>query len=217
MIATSSILLGVRLALTTGPRSHRAGSGSRAPDPLWKLYESTLASAKYIDLTHAIAPGGPIGEGFSDFKVGPTRAGVGIPGVIGVGEPFTYEKQGDAITAYALPMDHIGTQFGPPAHLNEHGATIDDIPPTVSLRPRSLSSMSRRRSRSTPALPKPPWLDIAPWERAPWSHSGGRGGHDPLRTGRRSGAIPSALSTSPPFPGVRPWTRSSTCTWSGTF
>ena len=32
-------------------------------------------------------------------------------------------------------MDHIGTQFGPPAHENDHGATISDIPPTVALRP----------------------------------------------------------------------------------
>lgn len=103
--------------------------------PLWNFYHSTLSHAKYIDLTHAIAPGGPIGEGFVDFKVGPTLAGVAIPGVINLGEPFSYEKQGAAITAYDLPMDHIGTQFGPPAHLNQHGATISDIPPTVALRP----------------------------------------------------------------------------------
>src|ERR1700721_4582290 len=103
--------------------------------PLWDFYNSTLKSAKYIDLTHAIAPGGPIGEGFADFNVGPTLAGVAIPGLIGKGEPFSYEKQGVAITAYELPMDHIGTQFGTPAHLNEHGATIRDIPPTVALRP----------------------------------------------------------------------------------
>jgi kynurenine formamidase len=103
--------------------------------PLWDFYSGTLSHAKYIDLTHAIAPGGPLGEGFVDFSVGPTRAGVSIPGVIEKGEPFSYQKHGVAITAYDLPMDHIGTQFGPPAHENEHGATISDIPPTVSLRP----------------------------------------------------------------------------------
>jgi kynurenine formamidase len=103
--------------------------------PLWDFYNSVLSHAKYIDLTHAIAPGGPIGEGFVDFKVGPALAGVTIAGVIDKGEPFTYEKLGAAITAYELPMDHIGTQFGPPAHENDHGATISDIPPTVALRP----------------------------------------------------------------------------------
>jgi kynurenine formamidase len=110
--------------------------------PLWDFYNSTLKDAKYIDLTHAIAPGGPIGEGFGDFKVGPTLAGVTIPGLINKGEPFTYEKLGVAITAYELPMDHIGTQFGPPAHENDHGATISDIPPTVALRPLAVINVA---------------------------------------------------------------------------
>jgi kynurenine formamidase len=32
-------------------------------------------------------------------------------------------------------MDHLGTQFGPPAHMNDHGATISDAPPTAVIRP----------------------------------------------------------------------------------
>jgi kynurenine formamidase len=140
-----------------------AQQGRREANPLWDFYGSTLKSAKYIDLTHALAPGGPIGEGFADFKVGPTLAGVSIPGLIEKGEPFTYEKQGVAITAYDLPMDHIGTQFGPPAHLNEHGATIDDIPPTVSLRPLVVVSVAAKVAvdpgyQATVA-------DIKSWER----------------------------------------------------
>src|SRR5258708_1756392 len=103
--------------------------------PLWDFYSTTLRHAKYIDLTHAIAPGGPLGEGFVDFSVGPTRAGVSIPGVIGKGEPFSYEKHGVAIRREESPVDHMGSQFGPSAHENEHGATIGDIPPTVALRP----------------------------------------------------------------------------------
>jgi kynurenine formamidase len=125
------------LALSIGfGRWAAAGEDAGAKgESLWGFYNSTLSRAKYIDLTHAIAPGGPIGEGFVDFKVGPTLAGVAISGVINQGEPFSYESHGVAITAYDLPMDHIGTQFGPPAHLNDHGATISDIPPTVALRP----------------------------------------------------------------------------------
>jgi kynurenine formamidase len=118
-------------AAQQGLASDQRGEGA----PLWDFYNSVLSHAKYIDLTHAIAPGGPIGEGFVDFKVASAVAGVAIPGVIDKGEPFTYEKLGAAITAYELPMDHIGTQFGPPAHENDHGATISDIPPTVALRP----------------------------------------------------------------------------------
>jgi kynurenine formamidase len=127
-------VLGLIVALGLGKLAEADAQGSKG-GPLWKFYDSTLKSAKYIDLTHALAPGGPLGEGFADFRVGPTLAGVTIPGLIQLGEPFSYEKQGAAITAYDLPMDHIGTQFGPPAHLNPHGATISDIPPTVVLRP----------------------------------------------------------------------------------
>jgi len=131
--------------------------------PLWDFYRSTLSHAKYIDLTHAIAPGGPIGEGFHDFTVGPALAGIAIAGVIDQGEPFTYEKLGAAITAYELPMDHIGTQFGPPAHQNDHGATISDIPPTVSLRPLVVVNVAPQ-VKTNPGY-QATVADIQHWER----------------------------------------------------
>jgi kynurenine formamidase len=134
-------LLGSTLLLAgaAAPRTQPRGDTS-----LWDFYQGALRRAKYIDLTHAMAPGGPIGEGFADFKVAAARAGVSIPGVIRQGEPFDYARLGVAITAYDLPMDHIGTQFGPPAHMNDHGATISDIPPTVVLRPLVVVNVARR-------------------------------------------------------------------------
>jgi kynurenine formamidase len=126
-----SVLAAALWSAAAGAAAAQSGKGM----PLWDFYSSTLRLARYIDLTHAIAPGGPIGEGFVDFTVGPTLAGVAIPGIIDKGEPFSYEKHGVAITAYTLPMDHIGTQFGPPAHENQYGATISDVPATVALRP----------------------------------------------------------------------------------
>src|SRR3984885_7683344 len=135
MRRVSGLLAVLALSISLVPGARAEEKPSPKADSLWGFYNSALNKAKYIDLTHAIAPGGPIGEGFVDFTVGPTLAGVAIPGFINQGEPFSYEKHGVAITAYNLPMDHIGTQFGPPAHLNDHGATIDDVPPTVSLRP----------------------------------------------------------------------------------
>lgn len=130
---------------------------------LWNVYESVLAHAKYIDLTHALAPGGPLGEGFVDFKVGPALAQVAIPGLVAKGEPFTYDRLGVAITAYDLPMDHIGTQFGPPAHLNEHGATISDIPPTVAVRPLVVINVAPKVARN-PGY-QASVADIQDWER----------------------------------------------------
>jgi kynurenine formamidase len=121
--------------LLAGLPSARAARHSGAGSLLWDFYDAVLRRAKYIDLTHPLAPDGPLGEGFDDFTVRAAAAGVSIPGVIRKGDPFTYDREGVAITAYDLPMDHIGTQYGPPAHMNEHGATISDIPPTVSVRP----------------------------------------------------------------------------------
>ena len=60
-----------------GGLAHAGHSGKGLP--LWDFYSVTLRHAKYIDLTHAIAPGGPLGLGFVDFSVGPTKAGVSIP------------------------------------------------------------------------------------------------------------------------------------------
>ena len=166
--------------------------------PLWDFFELTLRRARYIDLTHALAPGGPIGEGFVDFKVGPAHAGVSIPGLIRKGQPFSYAGQGVAITAYELPMDHIGTQFGPPAHLNQHGATISDIPATVALRPLAVVNVAPKVA-ADPGY-QATVADVKGWERqygrippgavvmirSDWS----KRWHDPKRFTRQ------------PFPGV---------------
>jgi kynurenine formamidase len=144
-------------------RAVSADPGGQPDEGLWNVYASVLAHAKYIDLTHAIAPGGPIGEGFADFKVGPALAHVAIPGLVAEGEPFTYDKLGVAITAYDLPMDHIGTQFGPPAHLNDHGATISDVPPTVAVRPLVVINVAPKVARN-PGY-QATVADIQDWER----------------------------------------------------
>ena len=198
--AVLALGLGTVAGAAAGAGAGAAAGASAARDAgsLWALYDSALKGAKYIDLTHALAPGGPIGEGFSDFKVGATRASVAIPGLIAPGEPFSYQKQGVAITAYDLPMDHIGTQFGPPAHLNEHGATIDEIPPTVSLRPLVVINVAPKVAldpgyQATVA-------DIKSWERR----------HGPIPSGSvvmirsdwsKKWNDPQRF-TAPPFPGV---------------
>lgn len=138
-------------------------AAARGSNPLWEFFEVTLRRAKYIDLTHAMAPGGPIGEGFVDFKVEAARAGVSIPGLIRKGQPFTYASEGVAITAYDLPMDHIGTQLGPPAHMNDHGATISDIPPTVTLRPLVVVNVASKVAADPGYQARV--ADVKAWER----------------------------------------------------
>ncbi len=155
MLTSTLALAGIPAARAARPRPREAS--------LWDLYDSRLERAKYIDLTHALAPGCPLGEGFKDFTVRAAVAGVSIPGLVRKGQPFTYATEGVAITAYNLPMDHIGTQYGPPAHLNDHGATISDIPPTVSLRPLAVINCAAQ-VRADPGY-QAKVSDVESWER----------------------------------------------------
>lgn len=102
---------------------------------LWPAYDATLAHAKYIDLTHAFAPGDPKWTGFGRLSVSAARAASDVPGFISKGQAFDYPHHGAGITAYELPTDQIGTQLDPPAHGNPLGATISDFPATIAVRP----------------------------------------------------------------------------------
>jgi kynurenine formamidase len=113
-----------------------SGTSVRADEPgLWDIYESTLKQAKYIDLTHAFGPTIAVWPGFGNAKVKPSVAGHDIEGYVKVGQEFTYAQHGFVATAYELPTDQYGTQLDPPAHWDEYGATISDLPPTYAVRP----------------------------------------------------------------------------------
>lgn len=137
--------------------------GSETPDSLWPIYSKELANAKYIDLTHAFAPGQPRGTALAEMTIADAVAADDIPGLIKRGEPLEYSRIGGAITAYHLASDQIGTQLDPPAHFNAMGATISDFPPTYALRPLIvINIMPQVKANSgyeaTPA-------DIAAWEQ----------------------------------------------------
>jgi kynurenine formamidase len=114
-----------------------AASGDAGAEDLalWKLYDQTLKSAKYIDLTHAFEPVQPVWPGFAPARFKPAVAGQDIEGYVKAGEEFTYEKHGFVATAYDLPTDQYGTQLDPPSHWNPLGATISDLPATYAVRP----------------------------------------------------------------------------------
>jgi kynurenine formamidase len=102
---------------------------------LWSVYEQSLKGAKHIDLTHAFAPVQPVWPGFGQAEFKPTTAGADIPGYVKKGEEYTYDKHGFVATSYTLTTDQYGTQLDPPAHWDEYGATISDLPPTYAVRP----------------------------------------------------------------------------------
>lgn len=102
---------------------------------LWNVYQTSLKSAKYVDLTHAFSPTIPVWQGFGKAQFKPTLAEADIPDYIKTGEEYTYGTHGFIATSYELTTDQYGTQLDPPAHWDEYGATISDLPPTFAVRP----------------------------------------------------------------------------------
>ncbi len=102
---------------------------------LWAIYDSDFQRCKYVDLTHAFSPTIAVWPGFGNATFKPAAAGANIPGYVETGQEFTYEKHGFIASAYEIPTDQYGTQLDPPAHWDEYGATISDLPPTYALRP----------------------------------------------------------------------------------
>jgi len=111
------------------------GCANQQSKDLWPLYESTLNNCKYVDLTNAFTPTIPVWPCFGNAEFMPTVAGADMPGYIARGQEFTYEKHGFVATSYMIPTDQYGTQLDPPAHWDEYGATISDLPPTYAIRP----------------------------------------------------------------------------------
>src|SRR3546814_7225 len=77
----------------------------------------------------------PASDLFGPARCKPAVAGHDLGEFAKAGEAFTYEKHGFVATAYELTTDQYGTQLDPPAHWDELGATISDIPASVALRP----------------------------------------------------------------------------------
>jgi kynurenine formamidase len=96
--------------------------------PLWRVYENSLKTAKYVDLTHTITPSIPVWAGFGASKFAPTENPA-------TKKPYTYEKDGFEATHYDLATDQLGTQLDPPAHWNPIYPAIDELPATYTLRP----------------------------------------------------------------------------------
>lgn len=102
---------------------------------LWPVYEQSLKSAKYVDLTHTITPKIPVWSGFAAPTFSPATAGSDIENYASKGEPYTYAKHGFEATEYTLRTDQLGTQLDPPAHWAPEYPGIDELPATYAVRP----------------------------------------------------------------------------------
>jgi kynurenine formamidase len=116
------IFLSVLVGLFVSP------THSRVEPALWQVYQQSFKQAKYVDLTHTIAPSIPIWEGFSS----PTFSATVNPKT---GKSYTYAADGFEATHYDLSTDQLGTQLDPPAHWEPYYPAIDELPATYAIRP----------------------------------------------------------------------------------
>jgi kynurenine formamidase len=126
------------------------------PPGLWRAYQDSFAAARYVDLTHAIAPGIPVWAGFGQPRFGQARDPK-------AGRPYSYRADGFEANRYALPTDQLGTQLDPPAHWNPSFPAIDELPATYTLRPLAVISIVDQAARD-PGYPLQV-ADILAWER----------------------------------------------------
>lgn len=115
---------------------------------LWGVYNETLKQCKYVDLTHAFHPTQPVWPGFGQARFEPTRAGADLGSYASKGDIYEYGKHGFVATSYWIPTDQYGTQLDPPAHWDEWGATISDLPATYCVRPLVVINIAEKVSEN---------------------------------------------------------------------
>lgn len=123
---------------------------------LWAVYQQSLKSAKYVDLTHTITPTIPVWAGFTAAKFSATTNPK-------TGKAYTYQADGFEATHYDLPTDQLGTQLDPPAHWNPDYPAIDELPPTFAVRPLVVIPMQQQVAKDPNYHLQV--ADIQAWER----------------------------------------------------
>jgi len=95
-----------------------AASANAEPD-LARAYR-VIASKKFVDLTHSFGPETPVWSGFGQAKFTPAAD----PKTL---KPYTIKDDGFRTTFYEM-VGQYGTHVDPPAHFDENGITMDQIP-----------------------------------------------------------------------------------------
>jgi kynurenine formamidase len=108
------------------------------------MYDATFKKCKYVDLTHAFSPTIPVWPGFGQARFEATKAGADLGDYASIGDVYTYGAHGFVATSYWIPTDQYGTQLDPPAHWDEYGATISDLPATYCIRPLVVINISEK-------------------------------------------------------------------------
>jgi kynurenine formamidase len=191
IITVVALLAACSGSQTGGPPSGVAAKNQSNEKGLWSLYEQTLKNARYVDLTHTLAPNIPVWKGFGPAKFGQTLNPEN-------GLPYLYGKDGFEANRYELATDQFGTQLDPPAHWAPEYPSIDELPPTYAVRPLAVISI-------VPQVAKDPGYHLQVSDIEEWESRNGRipqGAVVMVRSDWSKDWPNPQLATRTPFPGV---------------
>jgi len=118
-----------------------AGAQPKGGGPgLWSVWDNAFARARFVSLSHVLAPDTPVWKGFpltTKFEQGTGRLDDKSPYAA-----FSYDKSGFETTSYTFATDQFGTQLDPPAHWHPCFASIDELPATLALRKLAVISIA---------------------------------------------------------------------------
>jgi kynurenine formamidase len=114
-----------------------------------------IKSKTYVDLTHSFDETTPVWSGFGQAKMTPAADPK-------TGKPYTIKDDGFRSTTYQM-VGQYGTHVDPPAHFDEKGITMDEIPLKQMILPLVVLD-------ATPYLAKDPnhafsVADLQAWEK----------------------------------------------------
>ena len=92
---------------------------AHAQSDLARAYQ-IIATKKFVDLTHSFSPDTPVWSGFGQAKFS-------VASDPKTHESYTIAKDGFRATYYEM-VGQYGTHVDPPAHFDEKGITMDEIP-----------------------------------------------------------------------------------------
>src|SRR4029077_4795252 len=94
-------------------------SSAYAQSDLARAYR-VIASKQFVDLTHSFGPNPPVWSGFGQAKMTPAADPK-------THKPYSIKDDGFRATFYEM-VGQYGTHVDPPAHFDEQGITMDEIP-----------------------------------------------------------------------------------------
>jgi kynurenine formamidase len=188
---TAIIAIGFLLFISACKTSSTTAENAQPQSDLWRVYQTSLKNAKYVDLTHTISPTTPVWKGFGPSKFSKTVDP-------STKREYTYESDGFEATHYDLTTDQLGTQLDPPAHWDPNYPAIDELPATYTIRPLVVISIAEKAAKDQGY--QMTIDDIKEWEA--------RNGEIPagsvvfIRSDWSKSWPDASLSTKFPFPGV---------------